>query len=231
MYQLLGFASFSHYVVERLQLPAKAVQQRAAVEKRLWASPSLKEARRQGLSYEKLRVLARLPEQDIGSWTPRAHALTCIDLRRRVDGERERQMSAIGRVTARLPLPVAAVLSAAIEAVRHHAGELLPAGRCLAFIARHFTATWKPALPQKTRSQRTRERDGGWCTVPGCSRPGDEEHHVLFRSRGGGDAAENRTGVCWFHHQECIHAGHVKVWGRAPDELIWVLGGVIVEPR
>jgi hypothetical protein len=47
---------------------------------------------------------------------------------------------------------------------------------------------------------------------------------VLYRSRGGDDASENRTGVCWFHHHRCIHPGHVKVWGRAPDGLTWVIG-------
>jgi hypothetical protein len=230
MYQLLGFASFTHYVEERLQLPAKAVQQRAALEKRICASPALQEARRQGLSYEKLRVLARLAESEIPSWTPRAHALTCIDLHRRVDAEHERQMSAARRVGARLPMRVAAVLSAAIESVRHRAGRLLPAGTCLAVVARHFTETWDPALPRRTPSQLTRERDGGWCTAPGCSRPGDEEHHIVYRSRGGSDDPSNRTSVCRFHHHECIHPGHVKVWGRAPVELIWVIGGAVVRP-
>jgi hypothetical protein len=40
-YLTLGFASFRHYVEERLGLPARAVEQRAAVEKRLAASPAL----------------------------------------------------------------------------------------------------------------------------------------------------------------------------------------------
>jgi hypothetical protein len=230
MYQLLGFASFTHYVEERLQLPAKAVQQRAALEERLCASPALQEARRQGLLYEKLRVLARLAEKEIPSWTPRAHALTCIDLRRRVEAEHERQMSAARRVGATLPTRVAAVLSAAMESVRHRAGRILPAGACLAIVARHFTETWEPALPRPTPSQRTRERDRGWCTAPGCSRPGDEEHHIVYRSRGGSDDPSNRTSVCRFHHHDCIHPGHVKVWGRAPDSLIWVIGGAVVRP-
>jgi hypothetical protein len=230
MHLLLGFTSFRHYVQERLQLSPRAVEQRAAFEKKVRTSPALEEARRQGLAYEKLRALSRLPEKELGGWIARARALTCIALRRRLDAEHERQMSVARRVTARLPLRVAAVVSAAIESARHRAGRLLPAARCLALIARHFVETWKPLLPRRTPSQRTRERDGGWCTVPGCSRPATDEHHVLYRSRGGSDDPANKTGVCGFHHHGCIHAGHLKVWGRAPDALSWVLGGKVLEP-
>ena len=83
IYHRFGFASFTHYVEERLGLPATTVGPRVALEKRLRESPALKEARRQKLPYEKLRALSRLPESEIGSWVPRAHALTVIELRRR----------------------------------------------------------------------------------------------------------------------------------------------------
>jgi hypothetical protein len=225
MYQLLGFSSFKHYVQERLGLPVSTVLQRTALEEKLVASPALQEARRQGLSYEKLRALSRLPEKEIGPWTPRAHALTCIALRRRLDAAHEVQMRAARKVTARLPMRVVTLLQAAIQSVRDLAGAALPAGACLAVICSHFTATWKDALPRRTPSQRLRERDGGSCTVPGCSRRSQDEHHILFRSQGGGDEVENKTGLCRFHHLRCIHAGHLRVVGRAPDGLTWFLGG------
>jgi hypothetical protein len=38
---------------------------------------------------------------------------------------------------------------------------------------------------------------------------------------------ENKTGVCGYHHHRCIHPGHVRVWGRAPDELTWIVGGKV----
>src|SRR5512138_1544779 len=78
LHALLGFASFRHYVEERLGLPSRAVEQRAALEQRIWRSPALQEARRQGVSFEKLRLLARLPEAEIGGWTARAKAMTCV---------------------------------------------------------------------------------------------------------------------------------------------------------
>lgn len=83
-------------------------------------------------------------------------------------------------------------------------------------------------LRPKTVSQRVRERDGGMCTVPGCSRAATDSHHVVFRSRGGDvmDPA-NQTSVCEFHHHRCIHAEHLHARGSAPDELTWILGGTV----
>jgi hypothetical protein len=225
IHRRFGFASFRHYCEERLGLPASTVEERAALEKRLWQSPALQEARRQGLSYDKLRALSRLPEAEIGSWVPRAHALTCIELRRRLEAAEDARMCAARKVSARLPLRVVTLLDAAIQAVRQAAGGQYSAGRCLAVIARHFIETWKGAIPRETPSQKLRARDGNWCTVPGCSHRSTDEHHVLYRSQGGGDEPENKTGVCGYHHHRCLHAGFVKVWGRAPDGLTWLVGG------
>jgi hypothetical protein len=104
MYRLLGFASFRQYCEERLGLPARAIEQRALVEERRWASPTLQEAKRQGLPFEKLRLLSRLPEREIAHWTARAQGRTCVALRRELEGEAERQMRAQRKVTVRLPL-------------------------------------------------------------------------------------------------------------------------------
>jgi hypothetical protein len=69
------------------------------------------------------------------------------------------------------------------------------------------------------------ERDGWRCTVPGCSsRRNLHDHHVLFRSHGGGNARDNRITVCAAHHLHGIHAGIVKAYGRAPDGITWELG-------
>jgi hypothetical protein len=102
------------------------VEQRAALEARLWESAALQEARRQGVSYEKLRVLSRLPEADIGPWIPRALATTCVALRRAVEGERERQMRAAQKIRIPLSRRVAALLAAAIHTVRERVGRAPP---------------------------------------------------------------------------------------------------------
>jgi hypothetical protein len=225
MHLRLGFTSFRHYVEERLQLPPRAVEQRERLEARLWASPALREARRQGVAYEKLRLLARLPEAETASWIPRARALTCVALRRRLDGEKERQMRAADRLAVSLPRRVAVLLAAAVQSVRDVCGRLLPTGRCLAVLAAHFFGVWKHILKQrKTRSQQVRERDR-FCQVPGCSHPASQSHHVEFRSRGGSDDPVNQIGQCPFHHLRVLHGGHLVVVGKAPDALTWMRNG------
>ena len=69
------------------------------------------------------------------------------------------------------------------------------------------------------------ERDGYRCAVPGCtSRRNLHDHHIWFRSAGGSDAPGNRVTLCAFHHQRCLHAGLLRVRGRAPDGLVFELG-------
>jgi hypothetical protein len=232
LWRLLGFASFRQYVTERLGLPPRALEQRAAVEERLWRSPGLQEARRQRLTFEKLRLLSRLPEPEIGPWLPRAHALTCIALRRALEGERERKLRARGHLCAPLPLRLAALLAGIVHAVRAAAGAAVSAATCLAVMAGHFVEVWGDSAPRTTRSRQVRDRDDGSCQVPGCSRRAAHAHHVTFRSQGGGDELENQASLCAFHHLRCVHGGFLRVTGRAPDALRWFLGGVAWEgPR
>jgi hypothetical protein len=227
LYRYLGFTGFRHYVEERLRLPYRAVEQRADLEKRRWESPALREAKRLGVSYERLRLLATLPEADITFWTPRAKALTCVELRRRVEGEKERQMRSANRLGVSIPRRVAVLLSAAVRSVRDTFGRLLSVGTCLAIVAAHFVETWKHVLkPPRTRAQRVRERDG-FCLTPGCSRPAGQSHHVEFRSRGGSDDLGNQGSGCPFHHLGCIHGGYLTIEGKAPDHLTWLRKGTV----
>ncbi len=228
MHLLLGYGSFRQYVEERLGLPSRALEQRVALEERLSGSPALREALRQGVAYEKLRVLARFPEADIAAWIPRAVEATCIALRREVELERERQMRARRTMAAPLPRRVAVLLAAAIGSVRERFGHVLPTGRCLAVVAFHFLETWGGgARRSRTASERVRERDEGWCQVPGCSRQAAHAHHIAYRSHGGSDDPENQVGLCAFHHLRCVHGGFLAVHGQAPDWLTWLRGGEV----
>jgi hypothetical protein len=222
----LGFATFRHYVEERLGLPVRTVEQRERLEKRLWESPALREARRQKLPYEKLRVLSGLEEHEIDAWTSRAHALTCIELRRKVKGDRERQMRAARTLSVPMPRRLAVLLAAAVRTVRERAGRALPVGKCLSVISWHFVETWLGAVqPARSRSQKVRERDLGQCQVPGCSHRAVHSHHIVLRSQGGSDDPSNLVALCAFHHLRCIHGGYLRVVGTAPDRLRWFLNG------
>jgi hypothetical protein len=227
MYFFLGFSSFEHYCDERLGLPARTVEQRAALERKLQASPALQEARRQKVSCEKLRLLAKLPEGEIGPWTQKAHGLTCVELRRRLEGERKRQLRARQRLSVPLPRRIAVLLAAACERIRQLSGCAYSVGKCLGILAWHFIKIWKDALPRRTGSQRVRERDGGHCTVPGCSHRSAHSHHVEYRSQGGSLSDDNQTGMCRFHQLDCVHPGHLQVSGLAPDGLTWLVDGEV----
>ncbi len=226
LWKLAGFASFSHYCRERLSLSARTVEQRAALERRLWEVPALRAARDSGVSYERLRVLARLPAHEVEAWIPRARGLTCVALRAEVEAHEEAQLRAARVLRARVPARVAELLRAAFRAVRAVEGKLLDDGRCLVLVARHFADTWRAHVKRpRTRSQKIRERDLGRCRAPGCSRRAGHAHHVIPRSRGGCDAPWNLVAVCPCHHHRGIHGGYMRVSGRAPDALVWELVG------
>ncbi len=131
-----------------------------------------------------------------------------------------------GRVKAVLPSSVACLLAAAIHTARARTGRRITDGECLAIVAAHFVRTYQGmAGRRRSSSQRVRERDGGWCTVPGCSAHADDAHHIRFRSQGGHPTALwNQTAGCKFHHVS-IHEFGLRLVGRAPDELVWTLDG------
>ena len=138
-------------------------------------------------------------------------------------------MRAARVLRARVPVRIALLLQAAFRAVRAAEGRLLDDGRCLVRVARHFVETWKPHVKKaRTLSQKVRERDLGRCQVPGCSRRAVHAHHVEPRSHGGADAAENLVALCACHHLRGIHGGYIRVRGRAPDALVWEVGGAVL---
>ena len=222
LWQTAGFASFEHYCKERLGLSARAVEQRAALERGIWEAPALRAARDAGLSYERVRLLSRLPPAEIAGWVERARALTCVELRAALDTRDEAQMRAARILRAGVPERTALLLQAAIRAVRAAEGRLLDDGSCLVVVARHFVETWGAHVKRaRTASQRIRDRDLHRCQVPGCSRRATHAHHVVPRSSGGCDAPWNLVAVCACHHLRGIHGGFLRVRGTALGALAW----------
>jgi hypothetical protein len=223
----LGFASFAHYCSERLGMSGRAVMQRSALERRLHALPALREAMKAGrVSYEKARLVATIADEDsLPAWIAQAEKATCIALRRLVDAAEDAQMCARRELAWRVPSRVAGLLRAAFRAAREAEGRWLTAGEALVRVAAHFIATWEDAVPaRRTRSARVRARDLDLCQVPGCCRAATHVHHIQARSAGGGDEEWNLVALCTAHHLHAVHAGYVKVRGRAPHGLVWELG-------
>src|SRR3954464_9710132 len=220
----LGFASFEHYCSERLGMGVRAVAERAALERKLYEVPRLREAMRQRrISYEKARLIARhADETSIADWIERAGQIPCIALRRELQHADETRMCARGQFEVSAPRRVAAVIAQAFSAARKAAGRWISAGECLTTIAEHFIDVWEPALrARSTLQKQVLERDGGLCTVPWCSRAAEHVHHIRFRSRGGSDELSNLTSICAIHHLQGVHKGRIRLWGEAPDNLHW----------
>jgi hypothetical protein len=97
-----------------------------------------------------------------------------------------------------------------------------PRWRALERLLRHVIAHWE-SLPR--HPDPIFARDGWRCTVPACgSRRNLHDHHLRFRSRGGGNSHDNRTTVCAGHHLHGIHAGTIAASGSAPHAIEWRLG-------
>jgi hypothetical protein len=129
----------------------------------------------------------------------------------------------------RVPCDVAALVRAVSETLRARLraerGGALRDGEVFEGLLDCALLAWTVRDPGARRPDPVFERDGYRCAVPGCtSRRHLHDHHVLFRSAGGSDAPDNRVTLCAFHHQRCLHAGLLRIHGRAPDELVFELG-------
>jgi hypothetical protein len=230
----LGFAGLGQWVAERLGMSLRAFQQRVWVERRLEALPRLRDAMERGeLSYEKARLVAGVADgRTLHGWVRRAKGMTCAELERAVTAAERAQACGRGRFQARVPAWVAGLVRDAMRAAEVASGAALDPGACLGRVARHFVETWGPLeRRRRTPSSRARERDGGWCSAPACSRPGAQGHHVVLRSRGGGNGLENLTPLCAPHHLRGVHAGRLRVRGTAPGALAWeIRSGATWEP-
>jgi hypothetical protein len=227
-WEYLGFASFAHYCEERLGMGERTVAQRAALERKLYELPTLREAMREGrISYEKARLIARHADQrTVADWISRAEGLTCVELRDALQDQEEAQMCARNQYRTWLPPSVAGLLLLTIAAVRKADGRRLSPGECYAKACAHFIEVWKPVLRagKKTLSRRVLKRDRGRCQVPVCSKTGAHSHHIQYRSAGGADEEANLIALCAPHHLRGVHMGRVRVRYESPGRLRWELG-------
>ena len=102
----------------------------------------------------------------------------------------------------------------------------IPAWVGLLALLEEFAATWDAAERPRGRSRDAIYiRDGWRCSAPGCSsRRNLEDHHLVYRSRGGSKAHRNRLCLCRFHHQMGEHGGLASCRGEAPLGVVWRLG-------
>jgi hypothetical protein len=96
----------------------RSVAERAALERKLYQVPHLREAMRERrISYEKARLIARhADEASIEAWIERAEHIPCITLRRQLQHSEDRRMCARGEFEVWAPRRVAAVIALAFSA-------------------------------------------------------------------------------------------------------------------
>ncbi|HKY31862.1 MAG TPA: HNH endonuclease signature motif containing protein [Candidatus Polarisedimenticolia bacterium] len=136
------------------------------------------------------------------------------------------------------PAAPASVLLARMFSARHRR---VPAWVGLLALLEEFAEVWDPLSEQEeppepgsktkrpTRIQllnhEVRCRDGWRCAAPGCtSLENLQLHHVLWRSRGGGEEVINKLLLCAAHHLRGEHGLRACVRGRAPLDVVWRLG-------
>ncbi len=129
----------------------------------------------------------------------------------------------------RVPREVAGLFTAVLETLRsqlrRERGRFLTDGEVFDGLLDCALLTWTLRDPRARRPGPVMERDGYLCAVPGCtSRRHLHGHHIVFRSACGSEAPENRITLCAFHHQRALHAGLLRIRGRAPGELVFELG-------
>jgi hypothetical protein len=247
--RVFGFASGAAYVTERLGCSTRKARALVALERRGFTAPELLGTYRAGrLSWLRaLTLLAVVSERTAPAWIARAQEVTLRRLADEVDWAlaardglepvappppdadlraEPRQVCSPGtwapcddQVTFVGPAAVVALLRAAIAAFARPSD--VP-WQGLDRLLRSVTAEWKG---QPRHRDPIFARDGWRCAVPACtSRRNLHDHHLLFRSRGGGNARDNPITVCVWHHLHGIHAGRVRAWGRAPNGVHWEVG-------
>ncbi|MCU0224555.1 MAG: hypothetical protein MUF27_10900 [Acidobacteria bacterium] len=115
------------------------------------------------------------------------------------------------------------VLAARTFSVR---GRRVPAWVGLLALLEEAAGTWDdPRDCARRPGDPVYRRDGYRCAAPGCTaRAAIEDHHVVFRSRGGSDAPGNRVALCAAHHAALHEHGTLAVEGSAPLGLTWTAG-------
>ncbi len=118
-----------------------------------------------------------------------------------------------------------AVLCAVRRAIEQQTGRTPTEGEAFEAMLEHAADEWMPPGSQVRAAHRVFARDGWRCTVPGCSSFRNlHDHHIVFRSAGGGNDLDNRTTLCAGHHLRGVHAGVVRCTGKAFEALRFELG-------
>jgi len=130
-----------------------------------------------------------------------------------------------GRVTLRLMLPDDLVRYWRTVEARFRRSHL--GGDFVTFLIQAFWHTWLVEDPNdpspRVAYEHIYQRDRYRCMSPVCSRNDVTPHHLTFRSRGGGEEAENLSSLCSTCHLDLIHGGRMTAEPPA-SRVRWTIG-------
>lgn len=185
---------------------------------------------------EDVRAAELLRDVGAAAWPPtpdKVRSLHALE-GRLLAGERDAVLAA-GRQMSAQATPVRVRLRVSRDTARFYRAlesvtvKHLPHGVSFtAALCELFWDAWKHLATRDHAYAQIYARDRYTCTSPVCSRHDVTPHHVRFRSRGGGDQADNVTSLCTWCHLEGVHGGRIRVSGRV-GQLHWELGGACVD--
>lgn len=94
-------------------------------------------------------------------------------------------------------------------------------GSFVAFLVRAVMKAWGGAIRVEDGYRDVYVRERWRCASPVCRSRNVTPHHVVYRSRGGGEGRDNLVALCEVCHLELVHGGRLEVGGVAPGGLVW----------
>lgn len=133
----------------------------------------------------------------------------------------------LGRVPLRMSLPEdLAAFWCDLELVHADAGS--PSGSFVAFLVAAALSSWR-GMGRVGAYHHVYLRDRYRCQSPVCRSRHVTPHHIVFRSRGGGEDPSNLVALCARCHLDVVHGGHLEVSGLAPHGLTWRSRGFVAQ--
>lgn len=96
---------------------------------------------------------------------------------------------------------------------------------CVEVCVDAFLKQWAPAALQSIREHQVIDRDGWICANPTCTRRANLHVHPMeFRAPGGPEEPWNEVSLRRMCDLRLVHGGRIRVRGRAPEQVTWLLG-------
>jgi len=213
LFREVGCESLERYATERLDCSPRTARRLVALARLEHRAPPVAAAFGEGVvSALQASALARVADRaNARAWLERARQVSLRRLEDEVDAAFTHGAGAA--IAFRAPRPVATLFVTMLR----RAGSLEK-------LLVHAITTWLEAGDAFV-DYADFERDGFRCAVPGCTARRElQSHHIDFLAAGGADESWNRITLCARHHLRGVHAGVVRIRGRAPSGLVFALG-------